>query len=171
MKYRKKPVVVEATQWFKKGDHPMVFANDDGTHEIWTLEGNHQVTPGDWIITGVKGEYYPCKPDIFAMTYELATTLDMQYFEDILEAAYWQFDCRRSGLNEWAKAPQSERDAFKAEARKLMMSAAAQEREQCAQLVEPTADHLQNPWHYLGGDEGVELLIELAQVIRSRGEP
>lgn len=45
------------------------------------------------------------------------------------------------------------------------------EREQCAQLVEPTADHLQNPWHYLGGDEGVELLLELAQAIRSRGEP
>lgn len=78
MKYRKKPVVVEATQWFKKGDHPMVFANDDGTHEIWTLEGNHQVTPGDWIITGVKGEYYPCKPDIFAMTYELAAATHKQ---------------------------------------------------------------------------------------------
>lgn len=46
---------------------------------------------------------------------------------------------------------------------------AQHEREQCAQLVEPTADHLQNPWHYLGGDEGVELLLELAQVIRSRG--
>lgn len=70
MKYRKKPVVIEATQWFKKGDHPMVFANDDGTHEIWTLEGNMRVTSGDWIITGVNGEHYPCKPDIFEMTYE-----------------------------------------------------------------------------------------------------
>ena len=70
MKYRKKPVVIDAVQWFKVGDHPMVFINDDGTHEIWTLEGNMRVTPGDWIITGVKGEHYPCKPDIFEMTYE-----------------------------------------------------------------------------------------------------
>jgi hypothetical protein len=70
MKYRKKPVVIDAVQWFKDGDHPMVFTNDDGTHEIWTLEGNMRVTPGDYIITGVKGEHYPCKPDIFEMTYE-----------------------------------------------------------------------------------------------------
>lgn len=70
MKYRKKPVVIDAVQWFKDGDHPMVFTNDDGTHEIWTLEGNMLVTPGDWIITGVKGEHYPCKPDIFETTYE-----------------------------------------------------------------------------------------------------
>jgi hypothetical protein len=34
------------------------------------LEGGHEVTPGDWIIKGVKGEHYPCKPDIFEMTYE-----------------------------------------------------------------------------------------------------
>lgn len=38
---------------------------------IDTLEGGHTVCPGDWIITGVKGEYYPCKPDIFKMTYEV----------------------------------------------------------------------------------------------------
>jgi hypothetical protein len=37
---------------------------------IDTLEGKHEVTPHDWIITGVKGERYPCKPDIFKMTYE-----------------------------------------------------------------------------------------------------
>ena len=37
---------------------------------IDTLEGGHIVCPGDWIITGVKGEHYPCKPDIFDMTYE-----------------------------------------------------------------------------------------------------
>jgi len=37
---------------------------------IDTLEGPHYVIPGDWIITGVKGEHYPCKPDIFEMTYE-----------------------------------------------------------------------------------------------------
>lgn len=66
MKYRKKPVVIEATQWFKYGDHPAV--TDIGF--ISTLEGNMLVTPGDYIITGVKGEHYPCKPDIFEMTYE-----------------------------------------------------------------------------------------------------
>lgn len=37
---------------------------------IDTLEGRHEVTPGDWIITGIKGEKYPCKPDTFAATYE-----------------------------------------------------------------------------------------------------
>jgi hypothetical protein len=66
MKYRKKPVVIEATQWFKMGDHPAV--TDIGL--IGTLEGVMQVSPGDFIITGVRGEHYPCKPDIFALTYE-----------------------------------------------------------------------------------------------------
>jgi hypothetical protein len=69
-KYIKKPVVIEATQWFKDGDHPHVVAfkhTDNG--EIMTLEGPYIVTPGDWIITGVLGEVYPCKPDIFSMTY------------------------------------------------------------------------------------------------------
>jgi hypothetical protein len=124
-KFRKKPVVIEATQWFCNGDHP-----EDGTERFppkaptdgretgaptdprytgefagqlfegkvvryfrrpdvsgdsrckhcdavmhvhgWidTKEGGHIVCPGDWIITGVQGERYPCKPDIFAATYE-----------------------------------------------------------------------------------------------------
>lgn len=71
MKFRKKPVVIEATQWFKHGDHPEVWkchTPDFGV--IHTLEGDHIVTPGDWVITGVKGEHYACKPDIFDMTYE-----------------------------------------------------------------------------------------------------
>lgn len=84
--YRKKPVVVEATQWNIDGDHPNVVAIPEsvratiedrsvalGVNELrWigTLEGGHIVTPGDWIITGVQGEQYPCKPDIFEMTYE-----------------------------------------------------------------------------------------------------
>ncbi len=71
MKYRKKPVVIEATQWFKMGDHPAVRNSVTGYGAIDTLEGVHTVTPGDWIITGVKGEHYPCKPDIFEMTYEV----------------------------------------------------------------------------------------------------
>ena len=70
MKFRKKPVVIEATQWFKVGDHPAVAGFPDDKGWIDTLEGGHIVTPGDWIITGTKGEKYPCKPDIFAEIYE-----------------------------------------------------------------------------------------------------
>ncbi len=73
MKFRKKPVVIEATQWFKMGDHPQVIeATLSGMPIglIETLEGDHIVSPGDWIITGIKGEHYPCKPDIFEATYE-----------------------------------------------------------------------------------------------------
>lgn len=72
MKYRKKPVVIEATQWFKDGDHPAVKPHLDGCGWVSTLEGGHIVTPGDWIITGVQGELYPCKDEIFAATYEAA---------------------------------------------------------------------------------------------------
>lgn len=57
MKYRKKPVVVEAYQT----DKEMI---------IHTLEGDIHASVGDYIITGVKGEQYPCKPDIFEQTYE-----------------------------------------------------------------------------------------------------
>jgi hypothetical protein len=75
MKYRKKPIVIEATQWFKHGDHPKVEVDYSRSKDIvlgWisTLEGGHIVTPGDFIITGIKGEHYPCKPDIFEATYE-----------------------------------------------------------------------------------------------------
>ena len=72
-KYRKKPVIIEATQWFKHGDHPSVIPgklNGEPVYWIRTLEGDMFVTPGDYIITGVKGEHYPCKPDIFEATYE-----------------------------------------------------------------------------------------------------
>jgi hypothetical protein len=70
MKFRKKPVVIEATQWFKNGDHPAVYIWYRGRPRVDTLEGPMFVTPGDWIITGIKGEHYPCKPDIFEATYE-----------------------------------------------------------------------------------------------------
>lgn len=73
MKFRKKPVVIEATQWFCMGHHPAVKQRWDAGDPVYfveTLEGDHIVTPGDWIIAGVKGEHYPCKPDIFEMTYE-----------------------------------------------------------------------------------------------------
>lgn len=79
-KFRKKPVVIDATQWFKAGDHPEVREYTDveppvgerGRSYVGTMEGPLRVSPGDWIITGVKGEHYPCKPDIFEATYEPA---------------------------------------------------------------------------------------------------
>jgi hypothetical protein len=86
LKFRKKPIVIEAVQWFRQGDHPIVTS---GANANWsnlectqcgrqtvehgfcpTLEGVHIVCPGDWIIKGIKGEFYPCKPDIFRATYE-----------------------------------------------------------------------------------------------------
>jgi hypothetical protein len=108
-RYRKRPIEVEAIQWWANGDHPddrigeqvydpfidAYFDKLEGAvvryfrhpdvpghaecdcgrvmHDhgwIDTLEGGHKVCPGDWIITGVQGERYPCKPDIFAATYE-----------------------------------------------------------------------------------------------------
>ncbi len=74
-RFRKKPVVIEATQFNRLGDHPNVFASEDSAtgYGIKTLEHQkiiHEVAIGDWIITGVKGEVYACKPDIFQETYE-----------------------------------------------------------------------------------------------------
>jgi len=87
-KFRKKPVVIEATQFSYidgiDGKKTIKFAESIGLSrnkgysklwEIETLEGWHIVSNGDWIITGVKGEKYPCKPDIFETTYEPAHQL------------------------------------------------------------------------------------------------
>jgi hypothetical protein len=119
-KFRKKPVVIVATQWFKNGDHPDDYSEpkvgfEGGEIREWsgdevralgwegqivryfrrpdvsgetlcrhcsltmhvhgwidTKEGGHIVCPGDWIITGVQNERYPCKPDIFEATYDPA---------------------------------------------------------------------------------------------------
>ncbi len=70
-RYLKKPVVVEAVQWFNHGDHPAVLAGTarDAMGYIDTLEGPLRVEPGDWIITGIAGENYPCKPEIFEQLY------------------------------------------------------------------------------------------------------
>jgi hypothetical protein len=94
-KFRKKPVVIEAIQWSgreqqipeimdlfgadgipRAPDDPHVhpglgFTPADGRLMIPTLEGTMTAQPADWIIRGVRGEVYPCKPDIFAATYEL----------------------------------------------------------------------------------------------------
>jgi hypothetical protein len=81
MKYRKKPVVIDAWR-YQAGEQesdlaPYVVSGDlryteEGTALIRTLEGVMQANPGDWIIRGVSGEIYPCKPHIFAVTYEVA---------------------------------------------------------------------------------------------------
>lgn len=84
-KFRKKPVVVDnAEQWLPKTKNWPGKNIPDSLGVIWefdangqvcagiieTLEGHHQVSIGDWIITGIKGEKYPCKPDIFPLMYE-----------------------------------------------------------------------------------------------------
>lgn len=70
-RYMKKPIVIEAVQWFKHGDHAAVLSEpgENGVGYIDTLEGRLRVEPGDWVITGVAGENYPCKPDIFEKLY------------------------------------------------------------------------------------------------------
>ncbi len=78
MKYKKKPIVIEAMRYIC--DTPTVrevmnFMGGAITHKggdiiIHTLEGEMRARPGDWIIKGVQGEFYPCKNDIFEATYE-----------------------------------------------------------------------------------------------------
>ena len=86
MKYRKKPVVIEAWLWDESLKTLNLIecktmastGNTENTElvqdlRILTLEGAMSVDKGDYIIKGVKGEFYPCKPDIFEMTYDLVT--------------------------------------------------------------------------------------------------
>lgn len=80
MKYRKKPVVIDAIRWSGKNtDEIDNFSNSQCIHvthggiemlEIYTLEGVMKALVGDFIIRGIEGEYYPCKPQIFEATYE-----------------------------------------------------------------------------------------------------
>lgn len=87
-RFRKKPVVIEAVQWdgTAEGAGPIInwvlegeqvarYLDDATPHilQIQTLEGDMNATAGDWIIKGVQGEFYPCKPDIFDATYEPET--------------------------------------------------------------------------------------------------
>lgn len=93
MKYRKKPVVIDAIEWTGRnlkevleftGKHPDFdkwfssfeqyeehVMDDGGIFKIMTLEGTMKALVGDFIIRGVSGEHYPCKPDIFAATYDV----------------------------------------------------------------------------------------------------
>lgn len=79
MKYRKKPVEIEAVQWTGNNINEIIRLAEQGIRKfefdndfiyIDTLEGTMSAQKGDYIIKGVKGELYPCKPDIFEMTYE-----------------------------------------------------------------------------------------------------
>lgn len=74
-RYRKKPVEVEAVQWTGENWQEIKdFAGSDvafdGRLYVFTLEGTLKADIGDYIIKGVKGEFYPCKPDVFEKTYE-----------------------------------------------------------------------------------------------------
>ena len=78
-KYRKKPVVIEAIQWVGNNLSEIdnfigrTVYNKETTLVIHTLEGDMEASIGDYIIKGVNGEFYPCKPDIFDKTYEEVT--------------------------------------------------------------------------------------------------
>ena len=85
-KYRKKPVVIEARQYTEEARDDVIAwsdavgtgIDDNGAEyelaniRIKTLEGTMVARPGDWVIKGVNGEFYPCKPDVFEKTYEAA---------------------------------------------------------------------------------------------------
>lgn len=88
MRFRKKPVVIHAVKWDGENVDDILSHGNSGPRPSWgddfkvntrtkeveilTLEGTMKASVGDWIIRGVKGEFYPCKPDIFEATYELA---------------------------------------------------------------------------------------------------
>lgn len=89
MKYRKKPVEVEAIQWTGNNfEEVKAFTNgkayksliNDNTLVIDTLEGKHLAILKDFIIKGIQNEFYPCKPDIFKETYEKAEKTPLTYF-------------------------------------------------------------------------------------------
>ena len=77
--FRKKPALIEAVQWDGDFNTASAFMDcefsvgDDKSLFIPTLEGEMEAHVGDWIIRGVQGEFYPCKPDIFEQTYEVAS--------------------------------------------------------------------------------------------------
>jgi len=88
MRFRKKPVIIEAIRWDGSNKNELLNFANTGPAPMWgddfkiggtkvyinTLEGEMIANTGDWIIRGVNGEFYPCKPDIFEKTYEKAET-------------------------------------------------------------------------------------------------
>lgn len=101
-KYKKKPVIIEAVEFNCDGDMPEVELHMIDSDNNWlcekcgkpaskhgnvkTLEGYHIACPGDFIIRGIQGEHYPCKPDIFNKTYEkISEPLPPDHFIDQLK--------------------------------------------------------------------------------------
>ena len=88
--YRKKPVVIDAWQNNLGSDVPdwvldAVVITDDGSLIIRTLEGDMRASLNDWIIQGISKEVYPCKPDIFAATYELALSDEPIKYDELFD--------------------------------------------------------------------------------------
>ena len=118
--YRKKPVVIEAVQWTGENHAEMCEFIDPEVFEIipriglviHTLEGDHHASPGDYIIKGVNGEFYPCKPDIFAKTYESSTLtppnepLTPEELREMSGKPYWHVGLQTNSLPpHWAILP------------------------------------------------------------------
>lgn len=119
-RFVKKPVEVEAVQWTGQPDSayeiglfmgateekplihtPSADAEWQGTLTIPTLEGDMTASVGDWIIKGVAGEFYPCKPDIFEATYEpVERPLEEIQAEMVEKALRWQFEYAGLDLND-----------------------------------------------------------------------
>lgn len=118
MKYRKKPLIIDAIKWtggnmVEIADFAKGFAKFDEIRQgdaenkipaqydlsIQTLEGTMQASLGDYIIKGVNGEFYPCKPDIFEKTYEKADSSSAMDFGDAIEVLKQGGAIRRSGWN------------------------------------------------------------------------
>lgn len=97
-KFRKKPVVIEAVQWtgenYKEIENfvgDKVSHNSNDTLTIQTLEGDHTTLIGDWVIRGIKGEFYPCKPDIFIATYDEYSPSNNPIRKFVMELSIVQF--------------------------------------------------------------------------------
>jgi len=132
MKFRKRPIVIEAFQmtevrrydnkdwpdWLNRawnkdgGEGAMSIDSDDPTKKnlcVGTLEGVYRITWNDWIIQGVKGEIYPCKPDIFALTYESTDSPPPDKREALRDAVVTAVRVRCvAGHNDWCGAVLSE---------------------------------------------------------------
>lgn len=128
--YTKKRVTIQAVQYIDNIDEIIEFVGaenivvDAGIRQIKTLEGNHNLTERDYVIKGVKGEFYPCKEDIFLMTYDsdelitnstpektLNNTTSSQAKDNVKDIEFWgdadtfQLICKASSKNEgWMKS-------------------------------------------------------------------
>lgn len=126
--WRKKPVTITALRWTGDNLREVIAFTGWSRHpsaaewehfeevvrreglKIFTLEGSHLATPGDYIIRGVRGEFYPCKPDIFALTYEPA--LRVRASEGASEPVRFELRWRAKGTKVWPLRPHSTVDGW-----------------------------------------------------------